>query len=256
MSKILFLDIETAPNLAYVWGAWKQNIGYNQVVESTSMLSWAAKWLGNPTVAYADVFNQSEEDAIRTLYSLLDEAEVVVTHNGKSFDIPVINTRAMLLGFRPASPFRQVDTFLEAKKRFRFTMNSLAYLAEFLDCTPKDQHKEFPGFELWKECMNGNPAAWKELVKYNVQDVITLEEVYLRMRPWMSTHPNVNLYEDTSRPRCPKCGGEVVKRGYAYTLVNTYQRYRCKECGGWCRSRFTETNKDHRKNILAGVENA
>jgi len=43
--KILFCDIETAPNLAYVWGLYDQNVAISQMVNSGYVLCWAANWL-------------------------------------------------------------------------------------------------------------------------------------------------------------------------------------------------------------------
>ena len=43
---ILFLDIETAPLLGYVWGLWKNNVGLNQIYRDSYVLNWAASWLG------------------------------------------------------------------------------------------------------------------------------------------------------------------------------------------------------------------
>ena len=38
---ILILDIETAPNLAYVWKFFKANISPKQVLEDCSIMSWS-----------------------------------------------------------------------------------------------------------------------------------------------------------------------------------------------------------------------
>ena len=52
MSKILLLDIETSPNTAHVWGIWQQNISINQLLESSEILCFAAKWLGEKDIVF------------------------------------------------------------------------------------------------------------------------------------------------------------------------------------------------------------
>ena len=119
--------------------------------------------------------------------------------------------------------------------------NSLAFLADVLKVPPKGEHKKFPGFLLWKECLKGNEEAWEEMRVYNIQDIDTLEEVYLRLRPWSTDHPNLGVFHQGEDIRCPKCGGvHLHKRGFAFTNVAKYQRYVCTSCGGWARSRYQE----------------
>lgn len=250
--KILVLDIETAPNLAYVWGAWKQNVGYNQFIQHSTILCYSAKWYGNDRIFARSLLHKPEEKLVSDLVSLLDAADLVLTHNGKKFDIPVIRSRAIEWGIKPFSPIKHIDTCLIAKKLFNFEMNKLAYIAKYLGVSPKSEHKEFPGFELWSECLRYNVDAFEAMLNYNIQDVLTLEEVYEKMLPWIDEHPNV-FVDDPFEPRCPKCGGEVQRRGSYYTNVNKYQRFRCKSCGGWSRSRYTENTILERQNILANA---
>lgn len=252
MQKILLLDIETSPNLAFVWRAWKQNIGYNQFVQHSTIMSYAAKWYGNDRIFTKNTYTTTEEKLMESLLSLLDAADIVVTHNGKRFDIPVIRSRAVELGMKPFSPIKHVDTYLVSKTLFNFELNKLAYIAKYLGVEEKSEHKKFPGFSMWEECLKFNAEAWKEMVAYNIQDVITLEQVYEKLLPWMDNHPHV-MVDNPHHPVCVRCGGEVQRRGYYYTNVSKYQRYRCKSCGGWSRSRYTENAIEERKMILANA---
>ena len=99
MQKVLILDIETTPNLAFVWRAWKQNIGYNQFVQHSNIMCYAAKWNGNDRIFTKNTYSSSEERVVGSLLGLLDAADIVVTHNGKKFDLHVIRSSAVELGF-------------------------------------------------------------------------------------------------------------------------------------------------------------
>lgn len=254
--KVLLLDIETAPNLAYTWGAFKQNIGANQFVEPSYMLSCASKWLGEDEIFYEDSFKQSEEKLLEHVCSQLDKADFVIAHNGARFDIPKIRGRALVRGLTPPSPTKVIDTLLIARREFGFTMNSLKYLAEILGVKAKSNHEKFPGFELWVQCIKGNPDAWDEMRLYNIQDIITLEEIYMKIRGWHSTHPNVATGLESEETMCPTCGStHIQKRGFSYTNVGQFQRYQCQNetCESWFKSRYTVNTIEKRKSLMMSI---
>lgn len=245
IAKILFIDIETAPNMAYVWGAWKQNIGQKQWLNKSYIMSVSWKWLDDLIPDYVENRGNNDAPLVKTIYDLLDKADIVVAHNAKKFDIPMVLGRGVVHGYNPPSPFHVVDTYDIARRELRFVSNSLMNLCEELDLPRKEDHKKFPGFELWVECLKGNDEAWKEMREYNIHDVISLEALYLRLRPYMRNHPNVvrELYED--EVRCSKCGSSNIQwRGYYYTKAGLcYRRFQCKDCGGWGRSRYMEKDR-------------
>jgi hypothetical protein len=186
------------------------------------------------------------------LWDILDEADIVVAQNGKAFDIKKINARMLMSGLGPYSPIKIIDTMLIAKHTFGFTSNKLAWLSDHLTDSKKLLHKEFPGFELWAECLKDNPKAWKAMKEYNVIDTIATEKLYLKLRPWMENHPNVAAYVDSEEHLCPKCGSaKLGKRGKALTQSGEYVRYCCIECGGWSRTRYTTNSNGKRKSLLS-----
>ena len=251
MPRILILDVETFPNTAYVWRFFKENVGAKQVLEYSTLASFAYKWLDDDAVHYEDTQHQSEKKLVRNLLNVLDAADIVVAHNGAKFDLPTIQGRALVLGLKPPSPYKIVDTLLVARYEFNFPANSLEHLAILLDVGKKGGHHKFPGFELWAECLKNNPEAWEEMKIYNKQDVTTLEEIYLKMRPFMRRHPNVAVYEEVDKTLCPKCASAHIQwRGYAVTNVYKYKKFQCQSCGGWGRTRFNEFPKEF-KHALA-----
>jgi hypothetical protein len=88
--------------------------------------------------------------------------------------------------------------------------------------------------------MNGVKSAWDKMKRYNKQDVVLLEKVYLALRPWIQNHPSLSLMD--GRPdKCPKCGGgPLVKMQRYANKVTWVQVWKCKNCGGFPRSRATE----------------
>lgn len=236
MTKILIYDIETSPNLAYVWGKWQQDvIAYKQEWE---LLSFSYKWLGEKKT-YAVGQNQfTEEHLVLRLHQLFTEADVVIAHNGNKFDQRKVNAKFLEYGLEPPMPYKAVDTLLVAKRYFALNSNKLDDLGKILGIGRK---AETGGFSLWLGCMNGDEKAWAKMLRYNKQDVVLLEKVYLKLRPWIDNHPALNVIGDKP-DACPKCevSGKMQARGWANTKVARRRRYQCTACGGWSQGRYGE----------------
>lgn len=234
MTKILILDIETAPTAAYVWQMWDQNIGMNQIIKPGYVLSYAAKWLGDPRMFGQSLSNFTKEEMLRGVYSLLSEADIVIHYNGKKFDIPTLNREFVLLGWKPPAGYKQIDLLPIVRQQFKFPHNKLDYVARALGCGGKLKHA---GFDMWVGCMNNDPLCWAQLEAYNVEDVVITEKLYLKILPWIPNHPNMGLFNG-EQDVCPNCGGKhLEKRGLSFTAAGKYQRYQCKACGSWSRSK-------------------
>ncbi len=229
--KILLLDIETAPNVAYVWSLWKENIPLDRVVASGYVLCWAAKWYGEKEVRFDSLYQSSERTMVRRIHRLLDEADAVIHYNGKSFDIPTLNKEFVLQRLGPPRPYKQLDLLHVVRDAFRFPSNKLDYVVRALGLGQKVRHT---GFEMWVKCMNKDAAAWREMEKYNRHDVVVLERLYDRLKPWIKSHPNYGVHDD--KACCPNCGSESYqRRGFQTTRVMRYPRYQCCACGTWFR---------------------
>lgn len=242
--RILTIDIETSPNVADVWGLFKQTVSLSQLRESTRMISFAAKWRGTQRVEFRSEFHDGRTDMIERARALLDEADIVVHYNGTTFDMPHMRREFLLEGITPPSPVKQVDLLRTVKKQFRFSSNKLDHVTAQLGLTGKLSHS---GHDLWVRCMAGDEKAWALMRRYNKRDVVTTEELYDRLLPWITAHPHVGLYRGDTEDTCPKCGStRLERRGWAYTTVSAFRQYRCKDCGGWSRSGKRSSGTDLR----------
>ena len=254
--KVLVYDIETAPMLGYVWDIWDQNVGLNQIYSDWYVLAWAAKWMheGPSKVMYQDQRKakniEDDKELLKGIWKLLDEADVVVTQNGKRFDEKKLNARFIVHGMQPPSSYQHIDTRQIAKRKFAFTSNKLEYMTDTLNKKyKKSKHAKFSGFELWKECLKGNKAAWKEMEHYNKYDVLSLEELYLKLQPWDNTL-NVNLYTPDNHELLCACGSKKFKKnGFKYTSVGKYQRYKCLDCGSEMKDRKNLFSKEKKEKL-------
>jgi predicted RNA-binding Zn-ribbon protein involved in translation (DUF1610 family) len=236
--KVLTCDIETSPMRAWCWGLFQQNIGINQIDEPTRVICWAAKWYGEKKVEFRSEFHDGKDVMLERIHALLDEADCVVGYNSKPFDIKHLFREFLLAGMPPPSPHADIDLLKTARGVFKFNSNKLDHLSQQLGIGEKIKHA---GFELWKGCLDGDPASWARMKKYNIHDVVLCEELYTKLRPWIKSHPHHGLYDDAARTTCPNCGGhDLMRRGYARTTVARYQRFQCQGCGKWCRGKHAD----------------
>lgn len=235
--KVLYIDIETAPNKGYFWGLWRQNIGINQIDKPGYTLCFAARWEGHKRVQFYSVKKDGMAKMLDKAYDLLDEADVVIHYNGKKFDIPTLNREFILHGYVPPTTYHQIDLYHIVRSTFKFASNKLDYVCQQLGLGTKVEHK---GMDLWLGCMAGKRDDWRTMKEYNMRDVELLAMLYEKLQPWIRRHPNRGLYvENPEKPICPNCGSDHLhKKGIETTRVSRYQRYKCQECGANCRGRF------------------
>ena len=245
--RVLFWDIETTPLLGYTWGLWQQNV--IRVDEEWWMLCFSYAWGEDGAVEvvaqpdYKRSYKRNRKDdrkVVEALWKLLDEADVVVGHNVRAFDIKKANARFMVHGLPAPSPYQVVDTLAVLRNKAKLSSNRLDSAGEQLGLGRKTGHS---GFDTWLGCMSGADWAWDEMTKYAAQDTVLLQDLYkyLLYNGWITNHPN--MANITGRlESCPNCGCEHLhKRGLAHTKTAVYERYQCTSCETYHRKRKTGT---------------
>lgn len=248
---IILLDVETSPLVGYAWQAYDTNI--LSILQPVKVICCAWKQLGDKKTQvkalcdYDGYLPDVVDDKllVTELWEVLDKADIVIGHNADSFDLKILNARFIANGLNAPSDFKTVDTLKAAKKYFRFNNNTLNELGIYLG---EGRKAPTGGFETWTKCMAGDPKAWSTMKKYNIQDVDLLERVYLRLRPFIGNHPNLNMIVapkvKTSEHACTVCQSvNTVRRGFAVTKAGRYQRYACNDCGSWSSGPYERTSR-------------
>lgn len=255
-NKVVVLDIETAPALAYTFGLYNVNISLEQVLKPTSILSVSWKFLGdgNPVYFWS---NEGKKDPwddyelCQKLWGVINDADATVTHNGTRFDLPLIYGRFYSHGLPPVRKPQSLDTLTMAKQVGKHFSGKLAYLSSTLSAK-KSGHAKFPGFALWAGVLAGNKEAWREMEDYNNKDVLATEQLFKALLPYSKTSYAWSANADA--PVCPKCGStHLQKRGFVATITGHYQRFKCLDCGGWSQSRHTSRDRGQSKNFLKAI---
>lgn len=248
--KILVFDIETAPYTSFTWGLFKQNV--IDVKEEWYMLSFAYGWYDLRTQKIGPVqwvsinqdpkfkpWSADDSSVIDRLWTLFDQAEVVVGQNHERFDMKKGQERMFIHKMLPPSPYATLDTKRIWKQNFSGSA-SLKYMTRKADVAMKQPNR---GFEMWKDCMANVPQGWAEMEEYNVADVVATAELFTRLIPWInpkvSRTVNFGLWY-LGKFACTNCGNTededgFQKRGFHGTGASRYQTYLCKRCGAYPR---------------------
>lgn len=237
--KVLYVDVETAPLLSYLWRANQQWVPHEFMETTYFLICWSAQF-ADSTKMHSGVLTPKEalaQDDIRIAAELADlvrEADVVVAHNADQFDLPTITTRLMLRGLEPLGPYRTIDTLKIAKRDLNMPYNNLDHLAEALGLGKKRDTK----FELWRRCIQGEKKALSEMLRYNKHDVVLLIGVFDKMKRYVRNLTRLVDAEEQDEMACPHCGSdELIGRGYYRTQASNFHKLQCKGCGRYCRLR-------------------
>lgn len=253
--KVLLLDIETAPMLCHVWGLWDQNIQVKAIERDWFILCWAAKWLFDSKLMYDIVtpkesLERNDKRIVKSVWKLVNEADIIIGHNVQKFDMKKLNARWKFHDIQPPMPYQIIDTLTHSRANFGNPSHKQEYITKWLQLPEKLETE----FQLWVDCIHGDKKALNYMVKYCRKDVTGLEEMYLGIRPWMKSHPNLNVYVDTDQAICPTCSNSNLKwKGFYYTPAGRYRAFRCIKCGAIGRSRFSELSKGKRKNTVISI---
>lgn len=260
---ILVIDVETAPEIGYFFRRFKAFIAPEQVIKRGYLLSYSAVGLddgdeviGRNLTSYNlfEIDHTDDYELCLELWDLLDEADVVIAHNGQKFDRAYINQRFAYHELPPPSNYVVIDTLRAAKKQFALPSNALKEICMYFET--ENFKLENEGFPLWKACCEGDENAFQRMQTYNDGDVVSLRDVYRKLLPWIPQHPNVAAYYKDSACRCPRCGStevSVVKDKFYNTGVSTFEILRCSSCNGLSRARVNLRTKEKRVNTIIGV---
>lgn len=259
---VKIIDVETAPEIAYTFRRFKAFISPDQVIRRGYLLSYSSADLrtaeveGKNLASYPlfDIDHTDDWELCQDIWKLLDEADIVVAHNGVKFDRAYINQRFAYHGMVPPSNYVVVDTLKAAKKQFFLPSNSLKEMGAYFETESEKLDNE--GFPLWKACCEGDRDAFERMQTYNDGDVVSLRDLYIKILAWIPQHPNVSAYYEDTKVRCSRCGSahvNVLADKKYHTAVSSFDIIRCEDCGGLSRGRVNSRSKDKMKNTIVGI---
>lgn len=247
--KIVLFDLETLPNLKEVMKVFPQLSAYPGLTlkaQINSIIVFGYKIYGDKKAQAISAWDfpswkkdvNDDYELCKQSYEILKDADAIITHNGKRFDWKFLKTR-LLYHELPALPeIRHIDTCAENKRNLFTFNNRLNTIAQMFT---KEEKMENGGWSLWCDVMERDPKAQKLMTEYCKQDVMVLEEVFKKLRPFIKNLPNYNIYQPGKTRLCPSCGSTRLKKhGMRTTKVSSYQRYICWDCGSTCSTNMND----------------
>ncbi len=241
-AKVLFLDLEVSASIVAAFSMFKHFSTPDHVMQFPYILSFAANWLHDKEedvyavhLADFDMFEEdhaNDKELVMRLWQFLEEADIVVIHNA-IFDVGWFSQRCAYWDLPEPSPYRVCCTVKGLKKSMSLPSNSLGYSTKYFNLG--HEKLKHDGISLWIRCMAGEIEALDLMKQYNVGDIPTLRQLYLKIRAWIPNHPNIALYygDSTTTRRCGVCGSTNLEKleTKAYTNLSIFNAYRCGDCG-------------------------
>lgn len=211
--KILIYDLEVSYNIVKSWRiGYNININHNDIIDERKIICVSYKWLGENEI-YNLQWDKNHDDKflLEQFIPVLNEADLIVAHNGDRFDLKWIKTRAIHHNLEMLIDYPQFDTLKVAKKKFNFNSNKLDYISEYLGF----ENKIKTSMQLWDDIIfKSCPKAMDEMIKYCNMDVELLEKVYNKLSYWEKPKYHFGVLNNQSKESSPISGGyniELIK---------------------------------------------
>lgn len=234
--RVLIFDIETSPIL--VWTFYigsKVSISHLNIKEGQKIdiICICYKWAGEKKIHTLDwgLNKQNSADMIEKFSKIIDQADVVISQNGDSFDLKHINTQRLLHNQDPILWPTSEDTLKMFRKYFKFLSNKQDYVASLLTGVGKDRMV----LQDWIDVVqHKNSKAMKKMVRYCCSDVLGLSRVWNRIKKHCKPKAHRGLIMGEKVSSCENCGSTNVHKYGTRPVVllrGLYQKYKCQACG-------------------------
>jgi DNA polymerase III epsilon subunit-like protein len=241
---ILYWDLESSLMGCLSFGIWNVNIPASRITKHSHLLSNSWAFNDEPVqgmrLTPEQVRDGDDLAIVMDTILAIEKADLIVTFNGKKFDVKMLNTRALFWGLPPIKYPKHIDLMQDAKRVFRFPSNSMQNISMYLG---EEGKLSTSGSRLWERCFNWEDTedceiALKEILKYGKQDIVPTRNLHKRMMGWSKTTPNIGMMEkdlngentkENHELSCVHCGSnDVMMLGSkAYSSVNSFELYRC-----------------------------
>jgi DNA polymerase elongation subunit (family B) len=233
--RLIAFDLEVSAALGWFYPpTWETRILKTQERQKLMSLAWQV--VGEKKIDALCLYDmpgykenpRDDRELVIKLHEAMSSADILLTQNGDNFDIKMANYFFIMNDLTPVPPTKSIDTKKIAKRYFRFMNNTLDNLGEELGVGGKTDVKHS---DIWYDCyVKGDKAAWRQMNIYCSRDVEVTTKIYLKMRGFMRSHPNMaRLAGDFDC--CPGCGGFSYRvRAYRHTNSSRYVQYSCNDC--------------------------
>lgn len=230
--KRLFFDIETSPNVVFSWNiGFDIRLGHENMITERSIICICYKFEGDKKVYSLKWDKGDDKSMILKFMDVINQASEVIGHNSEQYDIRWLRTRCLFHGIPAFPDYQSVDTLKLSRKGFRFNSNKLDYIASFLGLGNK---LDTGGFSLWRDIvLNNSKKSIDKMVDYCKKDVILLEQVFNKLKTYVSYKTHVGVFEGGNKCDCPECAStHTISNGIRISSGGLKRRrMHCQDCG-------------------------
>ena len=130
--RTLFWDLESSLLEGYFFRIWQENIPMRRIKKQSHLLSASFSYNNDVVQGYRltpeQVKTGDDFDVVRKMVEAINNCDLMVTFNGKRFDVKLLNTRALFWGLPPVKSPKHIDLFEQSKRVFKFPSNSMQTL--------------------------------------------------------------------------------------------------------------------------------
>ena len=241
---VLYWDLESSLMGTLTFGIWNQNISGNRITKHSHLLSNSWAFNDEPPqgvrLSPEDVAEGNDLLVVIDTIRAIEKSDLIISFNGKKFDVPLLKTRALLHGLPPIKFPPHLDLMQEAKRNFRFPSNSMQNISLYLG-----EHGKLAtsGRNLWERCYHFQNYddcndALAQMLEYGLRDIDATRDLHKRLQGWFKSPVNIGLItkeingvntKDNHDLLCPHCSSKDVDKigSKAYTSVSSFNIYRC-----------------------------
>lgn len=119
---------------------------------------------------------------VREIIKELGRFDILAAHNGQYFDKTWLNAASLKYGVEPVCRYKKfIDPVLLSRRHLKMGRNSLTSLIDYFEVPT---HKTPIEFKHWIQASHdGNSRSLDYIVQHCQKDVVSLEQVYDKVRP-------------------------------------------------------------------------
>lgn len=216
--------------------------GLNKVMK-TFIKEDKPAYLNKESIGLLNKFNDIE--IYEKAWLLINEADIVVGHNFKAFDMQVLNDGFMKHHIALPKQPKIDDSFYMSKNNKRGLCHKLDYVSQRFFKTGKLNEINN---DVHNAAMDGCPIALGIMKRYGNGDIDLTEDYFIRAVPYSKVIPKNILSPDDT---CPVCAKKLNIVSYITVagIKKIFKYFRC-DCGSLLRDQGTLKDKDVRKNTI------
>lgn len=224
------IDLETSPSKFYGWMTGEQYVNYKNLVQKTETKIITAQWMdslsGHPEYIKWQFDKSSmlgdDSRVVRKIVEVINEADIIIGQNIRSFDLKVLQNRARQLRLPAVDVDFNFDTTVHSRASFRQMSHSLDYRSQqyglggkikmemedwidILEGRRTPEHKMVP-YGL-KDICDGDALFWLDLPYYNIPKTLVM-----KVRRLIAQHTFVNRCEHCEKMKEKKFDFDVLSK--------------------------------------------